>query len=118
MAQFRFLTDEDFDNRILRGLIRRLPELDILRVQDVGLGGEHDKVVLSWAAGEQRILLTHDLKTLPDFARKRISEGQPMAGVIWLAQSMPIGAAIEDILTIVEATEPEEWNNWIEYLPL
>ena len=41
-----------------------------------------------------------------------------MAGVIWLAQSTPIGLAIEDILTIVEATEPEEWENWIEYLPL
>ena len=38
MDQFRFLTDEDFDNRILRGLIRRLPELDVVRVQDVGLG--------------------------------------------------------------------------------
>jgi hypothetical protein len=42
MAQFKLLTDEDFDNRILRGLLRRLPELDIVRVQDVGLGGEHD----------------------------------------------------------------------------
>jgi predicted nuclease of predicted toxin-antitoxin system len=118
MDQFRFLTDEDFDNRILRGLIRRLPELDVVRVQDVGLGGVHDEVILSWAAGEQRILLTHDLKTIPHFARKRISEGKSMAGVIWLAQSTPIGLAIEDILTIVEATEPEEWENWIEYLPL
>jgi len=62
---------------------------------------------LSWAAGEQRILSTHDLKTIPHFARKRISEGKSMAGVIWLAQSTPIGLAIEDILTIVEATEPE-----------
>src|SRR5437868_1163394 len=31
--------DEDFDNRIVRGLLRLLPTLDIVRVQDVGLLG-------------------------------------------------------------------------------
>lgn len=30
----RLAADEDFNNRILRGLIRRQPELDIVRVQD------------------------------------------------------------------------------------
>jgi hypothetical protein len=33
----RLLTDENFNGAILRGLIRRLPELDVVRVQDVGL---------------------------------------------------------------------------------
>ncbi len=37
MNGFRFLTDEDFDNVILRGLLRRMPGLDAVRVQDVGL---------------------------------------------------------------------------------
>jgi len=32
-----FLADEDFDGRIVRGIERRLPNLDIVRVQDVGL---------------------------------------------------------------------------------
>lgn len=118
MTQFRLATDEDFDNRILRGLLRRLPDLDIIRVQDVGLRGAHDPIILAWAAREQRVLLTHDLRTMPHFAQKRIMAGDPMAGLIWVAQSLPIGEAIEDILTIIEATELEEWENWIEYLPL
>lgn len=33
----KFLADENFDNRIIRGISRRLPEADIMRVQDVGL---------------------------------------------------------------------------------
>jgi len=33
----RFAVDEDFDNRIIRGLLRLLPTLDIVRVQDAGL---------------------------------------------------------------------------------
>ena len=29
----RLATDEDFNNRIVRGLLRRQPDVDILRVQ-------------------------------------------------------------------------------------
>jgi hypothetical protein len=42
-------TDEDFDNRILRGLVKRLPYLDVVRVQDVGLRGSPDPEVTSVA---------------------------------------------------------------------
>jgi hypothetical protein len=38
-VSLRFLADEDFDNDILRGMLRRLPNLDIVRAQDVGLSG-------------------------------------------------------------------------------
>jgi predicted nuclease of predicted toxin-antitoxin system len=40
--------------------MRRQPDIDIIRVQDVGLSGEDDPIVLEWAAQEGRILLTHD----------------------------------------------------------
>ncbi len=52
----KFLADEDFNNRIVRGLLRRQPDLDIVRVQDVALRGASDAVVLAWAAQEDRIL--------------------------------------------------------------
>ena len=55
----KFLADENFDNNIIRGLLRRQPNIDIIRVQDVGLSGRDDPTVLEWAAQEQRILLTH-----------------------------------------------------------
>jgi Domain of unknown function (DUF5615) len=48
----RLLADENFDNRILARLRRRLPALDILRVQDVGLVGAEDPEILAWAAEE------------------------------------------------------------------
>ncbi len=32
-----FLSDEDFNRRIVRDLRRRLPHLDVVRVQDVGI---------------------------------------------------------------------------------
>jgi len=41
-----FLSDEDFNRRIMRGLRRRLPALDVVRVQDVGLITRPDAEVL------------------------------------------------------------------------
>jgi hypothetical protein len=32
--------DENFNNDILRGLLRRKPDLDMVRVQDAGLPGQ------------------------------------------------------------------------------
>ena len=38
----RLATDEDLNNRILRGLLRRKSDLDIVRVQDAGLTGRSE----------------------------------------------------------------------------
>ena len=42
----RLLTDENIDQRILRGLHRRLPRLDFISVRDVGLAGRPDLALL------------------------------------------------------------------------
>ena len=34
--------DENFNNDIVRGLLRRNPDLNIVRLQDVGLSGADD----------------------------------------------------------------------------
>jgi len=60
----RLAADENFNNNIIRGLLRRKPDLDIIRVQDAGLSGVADPEVLEWAAQEVRVLLTHDVSTM------------------------------------------------------
>ena len=57
-ARLRFLADEDFDNDIVRGLLRRLPTLDWYASR-IGLSGQLDPVVLAWAA-QKCVILTHD----------------------------------------------------------
>lgn len=57
----RFAADENFNGKILNKLRDRLPELDMLRVQDTPLYGAPDPAVLAWAAAENRVLLTHDV---------------------------------------------------------
>jgi predicted nuclease of predicted toxin-antitoxin system len=57
----RFLADENFNNQIVRGILRQSPNIDIMRIQDVDLSGADDPTVLAWAAQEGRIVLTHDV---------------------------------------------------------
>jgi len=67
-----FLSDEDFNRRIARGLRRRLPRLDIVRVQNVGLITRPDTEVLEWAANKNRVVLTHDVTTMSKHAFDRV----------------------------------------------
>ncbi|AFY86896.1 MAG: hypothetical protein CLLPBCKN_003587 [Chroococcidiopsis cubana SAG 39.79] len=114
----KLLADENFDNTVVRGLLRRNPNIDIVRVQDVGLSGEHDPTILTWAAQENRVLLTHDVATITRYAYERIAQGQPMPGVIEVGVDVSIGKVIEDILIILECSLEGELEGQIQYLPL
>lgn len=114
----RLATDEDFNNRILRGLLRRRPDLDIVRVQDAGLVGKGDAEVLEWAALEGRVLLTHDVTTVNQYVNERVAAGLPMPGVFEVSQQTPIAQAIEDILLLAECSLEGEWEGQIRFLPL
>jgi len=117
-AMLRIGTDEDFNNRILRGLLRRNSALDIVRAQDAGLTGRGDAEVLEWAETEGRILLTHDVTTMKQQVDERLAAGLPMPGVFELAQDVPIGLAIEEILLLAECSLEGEWEGQIRFLPL
>jgi len=114
----KFAADENFNNDILRGLLRKMPELDIVRVQDSELSGASDPEVLEWAAQENRILLTHDVQTITKYAYERVRKGLPMTGVFEVSRAVPINRAIEDLLLIAECSFESEWEGQIRYLPL
>lgn len=110
--------DENFNNDVLRGLLRRRPGLDVVRVQDAGLSSLDDPAVLAWAAQEGRVLVSHDVSTLTAYAYARVRAGQSMPGLIEVGSSVPIAAAIEDLLLIAECSLPGEWEGQVRYLPL
>ena len=114
----RFLTDEDFNRYVLAGVRRRLPDLDIVRVQDVGLRTARDPAILEFAASSNRIVLSHDLHTMETHARARLLARKPMPGLFLIDQNVQIGHAIEEILIIAVCSREDEWNGAIEHLPL
>jgi hypothetical protein len=114
----RLLTDENFNQNIVRGLVRSNPDLDIFGVGDAGLRGAPDEQVLSWAAENNRIVLTHDRATMPHHAFRRAAAGLSMPGVFVISNRLAIGTAIDEILLVNECTEPSEWANLVVHLPL
>jgi len=112
----QLLADEDFNGAIVRGVVRR--NVDIVRVQDVGLQSEPDLRILEWAAETGRVIVTHDRSTLIGSAYDLIRAGKPMSGVIASAQSVSIGGAIDDLELVAMCSNLEEWQARVSYLPL
>ena len=110
--------DENFNNDIIRGLLRRRPAFPLTRVQDVGLSGAPDATVLEWAVQDGRVLLTHDVTTITRFAYERVVAGRPMPGVFEVGRDVPVRDAIEDILLIADCSLQVEWEGQTRYLPL
>jgi len=114
----RLLADENLNNDIVRGLRRRNPGVDIVRVQDVGLSGADDSAVLEWAARQHRVLLSQDVTTITKYAYDRVRAGKSMSGVFEVNRSAPIREVIEDLTLLVECSLADEWEGQVRYLPL
>src|SRR2546421_1705860 len=112
----RLLADENFHGDIVRGLLLRQPDLDLVRVQDVGLGGAEDPDVLAWAAENDRILLTFDRSTMADHAYERVVSGEVMPGLFILNDRFPVGRAIDEILLMAECSEQHEWSSRVVHI--
>lgn len=114
----KFAADENFNGHVLDGLWLRVPDLDIVRIQDTEIAEADDLDVLRWAAQGQRVLLTHDVNTLIGDAYTLVKAGEPMTGVLEVRNDLPLGQVIEDILIIAECSSLEDWVNQVRYLPL
>ena len=114
----KFLADENFEGAIFRALLRRESDIDIVRVQDVGLTGLDDPEILEWADLQRRIVLTHDRRTMPNFVYQRIALGKSTSGLIVMKPTISISVAVEDILLINSVSTQIEWKNMVQFLPL
>jgi hypothetical protein len=113
----RFQADADLDGRIVRGLRRAAPEIDIRTAADAALAGLKDPEVLRVAADSGRILVSQDRRTMPaHFAR--FTPGAHSPGVILLREAISISTAIEELVLIWNASEAEEWSGRLAWIPL
>ena len=112
----RFLADADLNGAILSGVVRRSTNVDFKRAEDVPLEGLPDEVVLDLAAEQRRVLVSHDVSTMPDHFREYVRHHES-PGVILVPQELGIGSAIEDILLISEACDERDLANRLCLVP-
>jgi hypothetical protein len=122
-VRVRFLADADLNQAIVGGVLRREPTLDFLTARAAALRGLPDTAVLELAAQQRRVLVSHDVGTMPSHFRIFMNAGKESAGVFLIPQSIDVRMAIEDLLLIWLlliwlASEAEEWENRLVWLPL
>ena len=115
--KIKFLADENLRRAIVLGVRRREPSVSFAQAFEAGVTGKDDPAVLETAAGEGRVLVTHDFRTMPQHLRSFIA-GRSSPGVILVPQRLAVSIAIEELLLIWAASDAAEWTNQLRCLPL
>lgn len=114
----RLASDADVHGEIIRGLRRRLPEIDLARAQSALPDRTPDREVLAWAAAENRILITNDRNSMVGLVYKLVAAGERVPGLIVTTNEQSIGSSIDDILLIAEfLSEQEVRDQVVVFLP-
>lgn len=109
----RFQADNDFDRRVVAGLLRQEPAIDFQTAQQARLDGVPDPIVLRRAADEGRVVVTHDVTTMGVHFRQMVTSGMHSSGLITMPQGTPIGRAIDGLLHVWLNDTAEEWiDRW------
>ena len=114
----RFLADASLHHAIVSGSVRKEPAIDFLSAHAAGLEGLPDSDVLAIAAKTDRILVTHDFKTMPKHFGEFLAAGGSSPGVFLVKQRTPLVQVIEELVLVWTASDPEDWANRILEMPL
>lgn len=114
--KLRFQADNDLDQRIVVATRRLDPAVDFQAAAALGLHDVPDPEVLALAASEERVLVSHDRRTLPGHFREFIAS-RASPGLIIVSQRLPVGRAAELLHLLWAASEAEEYVNVIYDLP-
>ena len=115
--KIRFLADVNLSAAIVEGVLRLEASIDFQTHRIAGLDRKADPEVLRIAAESTRLLVTHDRNTMPAHFRRFILK-QNSPGIIVIPQRMRVKFVAEDLLLMWAASDAEEWQNTVVYLPL
>jgi predicted nuclease of predicted toxin-antitoxin system len=114
----RFLADASLRHAIVAGCLRREPAIDFLSAHLARLEGLSDPDVLAIAAEQNRILVTHDFRTMPEHFAEFLEARGSSPGVFLVKQRTPLAQVIEALVLVWSASEPNEWTNRVLEMPL
>ena len=115
----KWLADENFDNRILRGLRRDLPAFEISRAQDFPqVAGQDDSVLLQFATEGGLVVVTHDVSTMIPAMQEVRRRAARCAPVVLVPHSLPVSAVLADLRLLDQAASDSDWASGVIYLPL
>ena len=95
----------------------RLRGVDVLTAIENGADELDDDVLLEHVRSVGRVIFTQDIR-FRAMAEDWIRQGRAFAGLIFGRQlGASIGQFVRDLQLIAEASEPEEWEKRVEFIP-
>ncbi|MEM7065511.1 MAG: DUF5615 family PIN-like protein [Cyanobacteria bacterium P01_B01_bin.77] len=117
MENVQYQADADLNQAIVTGVIRRQPNINFKTATEADLEGLKDAEVLALSARQQRILVTHDRRTMPtEFADFLV--GNQSSGVLIVSRKTAVETVIEELILIWSVSAAKEWINRIAKIPL
>jgi len=114
----RLAAEVSFRDRILRGGRLRWPAVGVVRVQDAPPGTTPVPGSSAWCADQRRLLLSHNLSIQSDFADQRADQGLLTPGVRLVPETALVGPTMADLVLVVAASRPADWQDRVVWLPL
>ena len=113
----RYQADADLNQAIVTGVLRQESNIDFQTAYQAQLSSLTDLEVLALAAGQKRILVTHDRQTMPyHFAQFLVTHQS--SGVLIVSKRLEIKTVVDELILIWSASEAEEWINRLAKIPL
>ena len=114
----RLQADNDLNLLVVTATLRREPSIDFQTAQAAQLDHLDDQTVLSRAAGEGRILVTHDKRTMPGQLAAFLRSGNRSPGVLLvIPQDAPLRSVVDHLILIWTDNHPEDWENAVTVIP-
>jgi predicted nuclease of predicted toxin-antitoxin system len=113
----RFQADNDLKFAIVKAVRRREPAIDFASAHEAGLEGVGDPEILERADRDNRVLVSHDRRTMLNHFRKHLVDEKPSLGLLVVSQGTPIGLVVEAIILLWTVTDPTELRDQAYHLP-
>ena len=118
MSTPRFLADQNLRHAIVRATLRAEPTIEFATALELGLAAAPDPEILEFAHVNHWIVVTHDVNTMRAFAEERLRNGQGIGGLFLAPDHHPAGHIADSLLVVWGASQAEEWQDQIQFLPL
>lgn len=120
MSTCRFLVDECVPSSLIRGLRRRMSEIDAIQVGEprAPSKGTSDEELLIFCERDSRLFITADRATVPDCFREHLQQGGHTSGILVIGPSTSLSQALDELALLHAESEAEEWIDVLQFLPM
>ena len=113
----RFQADADLNFDIVKAVRQQEPAIDFASAADSQLRGVKDTELLEAAEVANRVLVSHDRRTMLNHFRNRLADGKSSPGLLIVSQDAPIGLVVESIVVLWSVSDPAELRDQARHLP-